>query len=137
MQCQNRGPRESLDICAGKLPFKGGTNVSTRLRITLLLVTVLGLVSGLYAQGGANATILGTVTDSSGAVVANAKVEITNVATNVSTVTQTTSSGDFTVPFLSPGTYRVTVEATGFQKAVSGDVGLVVGQQQRVDVPLK
>src|SRR5690348_3676730 len=72
-----------------------------------------------YGQGGANGTIVGTVTDNSGAVVANATVDVTNTATNVSNRTQTTSSGDFTVPFLLPGTYRVTVQAPGFQKAVT------------------
>ena len=101
-------------------------------------MSVCGFVGGLlYGQGGANGTILGTVTDNSGAVLANAGVEVTNVATNVSAHTQSSSTGDFTVPYLQPGTYRVTVEVPGFQKSVTDNVGLVVGQQARINVTMK
>ena len=62
---------------------------------------------------------------------------MTNVATGVATHTQTSSTGDFTVPYLLPGTYRVTVQAPGFQKSVTDNVGLVVGQQARVNVTMK
>src|SRR6266436_9516094 len=91
----------------------------------------------LYGQGGANGTILGTVVDNSGAVLANAGVNVMNVATSVTTHTQTSSTGDFTVPYLQPGNYRVTVEVPGFQKAVTDNVGLVVGQQARINVTMK
>src|SRR5438128_1769388 len=108
-------------------------------RIQLLSLTLLLSLSAsfLYSQGGSNGTILGTVTDNSGAVVANASVDVTNLATNVTNHTQTTSAGDFTVPYLPPGTYRVVVQAGGFQKSVTDSVGLVVGQQARVDIAMK
>ncbi|HZR65694.1 MAG TPA: TonB-dependent receptor [Terriglobales bacterium] len=102
----------------------------------LLAITVF-LASFAQAQGGANGTIVGTVTDNSGAVVAGAGVDITNTATNVTSHTQTTSSGDFTVPFLPPGSYRVTVQAQGFQKAVTDGVTLAVAQQARVNVTMR
>ncbi len=102
---------------------------------TLLLALLFATLA--YGQGGANGTILGTVTDNSGAVVAGAAVDITNTATNVTNHTQTTSSGDFTVPFLPPGTYRVSVQASGFQKSVIADVTLVVAQQARVNVTMR
>ncbi len=102
---------------------------------TLLLALPFATLA--YGQGGANGTILGTVTDNSGAVVAGAAVDITNTATNVTNHTQTTSSGDFTVPFLPPGTYRVSVQASGFQKSVIADVTLVVAQQARVNVTMR
>jgi hypothetical protein len=69
--------------------------------------------------------------------VANAGVDVTNTATNVTNHVQTTSSGDYTVPYLQPGTYRVTVQAAGFQKSVTGAVTLGVAQQARVNVLMK
>src|SRR5437660_5739085 len=90
-----------------------------------------------FAQGGAYGTILGTVTDNSGAVVANAGIEVTNIATNVSKRTETTSTGDYTVPYLPPGIYRVTVQAPGFQRSVVDQIGLVVGQEVRANVSMK
>ena len=103
----------------------------------VLLVFTLMSANLLFAQGGANGTILGTVTDNSGAVLGNASVDITNLATNVTNHTQTTSSGDFTVPFLPPGTYRISVQAPGFQKSVADNVPLLVAQQERVNITLK
>ena len=61
----------------------------------LFVIVSAGL---LFGQGGGNAAILGTVTDNTGAVVANAKVEVTNKSTGIVTRTETTSSGDYTVP---------------------------------------
>ena len=109
------------------------------MRVHSLVVCLFVILSAgfLYGQGGANGTILGTVTDNSGAVLANAGVEVTNVATNVTARTQSSSTGDFTVPYLQPGTYRVTVEVPGFQKSVTDNVGLVVGQQARINVTMK
>src|SRR4051812_19328441 len=104
----------------------------------LVLCSLVILTSGLiYGQGGAYGTILGTVTDNSGAVVANASVDVSNTATNAINHVQTTSSGDYTVPYLQPGSYRVTVQASGFQKAVTEGVMLVVAQQARVNVTMK
>lgn len=109
----------------------------SKIQSACVLALMLCSAALAYGQGGANGTILGTVTDNSGAVVANAAVDVTNTATNVTTHTQTTSSGDFTVPFLQPGSYKVTVQATGFQKAVTESITLAVGQQQRVNVAMK
>ncbi len=67
----------------------------------LLLVSSAGL---LFAQGGAYGTILGTVTDNSGAVMAKAKSTLTTRHKWLVQLTRkTSSSGDFTVPYLSPG----------------------------------
>ena len=65
------------------------------MRNLFLLGLILSFVNLLHAQGGANGTILGTVTDPAGAVLSNARVDVTNIATNVTNQTQTTSSGDF------------------------------------------
>ena len=111
--------------------------MSATTRIFSLCLLISLAAAYLYGQGGAYGTILGTVTDNSGAVVANAGVDVTNTATNVTNHVQTTSSGDYTVPYLQPGTYRVAVQAPGFQKSVTDNVTLVVAQQARVNVSMK
>lgn len=103
----------------------------------LCLLIVLSTQVLLFGQAGATGTILGTVTDNSGAVVANAAVAITNLATGVTKKTATSSSGDFTAPYLQPGTYKVEVEAPGFQKSVLQNIGLVVAQEVRANVTMK
>jgi hypothetical protein len=111
--------------------------MSTTTRILLLFLALISAAGLLYGQGGAYGTVLGTVTDNSGAVLANAGVDVTNTATNVTNHVQTTSSGDYTVPYLQPGTYRVTVQASGFQKSITEGVTLAVAQQARVNVAMK
>lgn len=111
--------------------------MSATTRTVLLCILVCSAAAYLYGQGGAYGTILGTVTDNSGAVLANANVEVTNTATNVANHVQTTSSGDYTVPYLQPGPYRVTVQAPGFQKAITDGVTLVVAQQARINFAMK
>src|SRR5436853_3963574 len=109
---------------------------TTRFALLTVLVT-LRSVGLLWAQGGAAGAILGSVKDNSGAVVTNASVDVTNTATGVTKRTATTSSGDYTLPYLQPGTYRVTVQAAGFQKFVVDNISLVVGQQARIDATMK
>ena len=109
----------------------------TKIHIVSLFALVLSFTSLTFSQGGANGTIVGTVTDSSGAVVANAKVDVTNTATGVVVHTETSSTGDYTVPYLNPASYKVSVTAPGFQKAESTAFTLVVGQQARVNITLK
>src|ERR1051326_7503069 len=62
-------------------------------------------------------TIGGRVVDRSDALVVGAKVQVSNVETDVSTTVRTNESGTFRVPFLIPGTYRVTAEMAGFKTA--------------------
>jgi len=98
-----------------------------------LLVLSLGIA---YSQA-VNATLLGTVTDSTGAVVANAKVTITEVTTGVKHSGQTNDSGNYTFADLPPGSYAVEVDQTGFKKEVRRDIGLLVNTTQRVDIQLQ
>jgi len=104
------------------------------LLVGLLVILTAGFV---YGQGGATGTILGTVSDNTGAVVSNAKVDVTNTATGVVAHTQTGSSGDYTVPSLDPGVYSVTVESAGFEKSVTSGIILAVDQHARVNASLK
>jgi hypothetical protein len=82
------------------------------------------------------ADILGTVTDSAGAVVPNAKVTVVNTATSETRTTLTTGSGDFVINLLPPGQYTVTIEAPAFKKSIT-NVTLVAGDRARVDAQLQ
>ena len=106
-------------------------------RIGVLLLILLAFGRSLFAQAGATGTILGTVTDSAGAVVTNAKITVTNTATKVASQTLSNSAGDYNVPALNPGTYTVMAEAIGFQKEVVSSFTLTVNQHARVDFALK
>jgi Carboxypeptidase regulatory-like domain/TonB dependent receptor len=72
------------------------------------------------------ATLTGRVTDTSGAVIASAKIVATNISTNVGYPTDTDSDGLFSLRSLPPGTYRISVEKTGFQSLVREPVELTV-----------
>jgi hypothetical protein len=82
-----------------------------------LLLAFLALPKLVNGQG-ANATLLGTVTDASGAVVPNASVQVTNVATGVRQTVTTDSQGRYTVVDLIVGGYEVQASAAGFQTVV-------------------
>lgn len=103
--------------------------------LSVLLLMVPGL--RMFGQAGATGTILGTITDSTGAVLPNAKVTITNTATNVSNNTVTSSTGDYTVPSLNPGTYTVSATGNGFQTSITKSFVLAVDQKVRIDMSLQ
>jgi len=107
-----------------------------RLKLAFFLFFVAA-VGTVYGQGGAAGTILGTVTDATGAVVSGAKVTVTNTGTATSRITETTGAGDYAVPNLVPGPYQVTVEATGFSKGEVSNITLQVAQEVRENVVLK
>jgi hypothetical protein len=83
-----------------------------------------------------SATLTGTVTDSSGATVPGATVTATETNTGVSRSTQTSAEGVYTLPFLSPGTYRVEVEKAGFKKFSEANFELDVSSVGRVNASL-
>ena len=99
----------------------------------ILLLSVLG-VSSLLAQ--VTATISGTVTDSSGAIVANATIEVKNAGTAVTQTTTTDAQGRYAVRELPIGDYEVHATATGFQNVVRTGITLEVGGQSVVDFAL-
>jgi hypothetical protein len=82
-------------------------------------------------------SITGRIVDNSGAAVANANVTVTNAATNVSSSTTTNESGDYTALYLPPGSYTVTVEASGFKKSTRQNVELRVGDKLQIDLRLE
>jgi len=106
-------------------------------RIGLGLIILLAVSCRMFGQAGQTGTITGTVTDSSGAIMPDVKVTVTNTATNVPYRTTTTSSGDYTIPNLLPGTYTVSSEAKGFQKSLTTVFTLAVDQTVRVNLAMK
>lgn len=95
------------------------------------------LAGGLKGQTAGTATLVGTVTDSTGAVHVGAKVSAVNVATSFVTETLTTPEGSYYAPYLAPGNYRLTVEAAGFKRYVREGIVLRTGETPRVDVMLE
>ena len=91
----------------------------------------------LNAQGLDTALVRGTVTDASGAVIPNAVVSMTNVATGVAEKRPTDSAGRYLFSALKPATYTATVEAAGFKKLVRENIVLRVGLQTDVDFKLE
>lgn len=83
-----------------------------------------------------SATLTGTVRDSSGAVIPQAPVVITEQGTNLVQSTNTTESGQFTVPYLPAGTYTVAVSFQGFAPFKETDIAVSTAQVVRVDVQL-
>jgi hypothetical protein len=97
-----------------------------------LLLTMAGpLLYRVQAQEN-RGSILGTVTDETGAPVANATVQSTNVATGIETTTHSDESGDFNLPFMVPGDYHVEVDAKGFSKASNPSVTVHAQETQHL-----
>jgi hypothetical protein len=82
-------------------------------------------------------TILGAVTDATGASIAGARVTAKNVATNVVSSTVTTGAGDYTIPQVDVGEYTVTVEAPGFKLATKTGIHLQIDEKVRADFQLE
>jgi Carboxypeptidase regulatory-like domain len=91
----------------------------------------------LPAQTAGDGTLQGTVTDSSGAVIAGATVTVTRVSTNVATTRMTSSAGFFSIAPLTPGNYAVQVTAKGFATLIQDNVVVDALQIRTFDPVLK
>src|SRR5262245_28516583 len=78
--------------------------------------------------------ITGRISDTSGGRLPGVTVTATHVATNVATPTTSNSDGEFAIPFLTPGTYTVTAELSGFKKLVRPDVEVRVADKISLDL---
>src|SRR6267142_2635109 len=107
-----------------------------RLSMAVVLGAVLLGFSAPVMGQAVNATLLGAVTDTSGAVVAGAKVTATEMKTGVSRSTTTNDSGNYAFANLPPGLYEVVTEKQGFKKAVRSGVDVVVNTDTRVNLAL-
>jgi hypothetical protein len=82
-------------------------------------------------------TILGRVADSSGAVVPNVPITVTHLQTNTAVKTTSAANGNYTVPFLIPGTYRVSAQMQGFKAFVRDGIEVEVQDRINVDIALE
>jgi hypothetical protein len=100
------------------------------------IVVFLALSGFLHAQES-RATIIGRVTDTSGAVIPGAGVSFTNLDTAVAVRTQTNSEGNYFSSFLIPGTYRVVTDKTGFKSYIRSGVTLSVNDRLELNMSLE
>ena len=109
-----------------------------RLRFVFLFTLCASLCSFVRLHGQAvYGSIVGTVLDSSGAPVANAKVIIRNAERDTTNETTTNESGNYAQRYLIVGKYQVRVEAPGFQSAVENSVSVSVDSEAKVDIKLQ
>ena len=108
--------------------FRMNSSVSTLIVTPLFSAVFLFLSAPAYAQSAAaTGRLEGTVTDPSGASVAGAEITARNQNTGVSITQQSTAEGEFTILYLDPGTYEVSIQKSGFGKLVLKDITITVG----------
>src|SRR5579863_4825975 len=103
-------------------------------------VVVIGalLVGGAAARGQSfRGIILGTVTDATGAAISGANVTVKNLDTGLTRVVTTSGDGTYSVPELPIGNYSVSVESSGFKKAVVTGIVVEVSSERRTDFTLQ
>lgn len=106
-------------------------------RTTCGMLALGFLIAASLSAQQTTATVVGTVTDSSGALVPGVLVKATNLSTNSSRETKTDESGSYSIPFLPAGQYSLSASVQGFQAAQFDQVTLQVQQTARVDFSLK
>ena len=95
-----------------------GANFRLGLRLAAVMIFCLLLASKASVAQSTFASVVGTVRDASGAVVAKGIVDVANIGTSAHRETVTDASGDYSVTNLEPGTYRITIKSPGFQDFV-------------------
>jgi hypothetical protein len=95
-------------------------------------------LSYCFAQSSTGtATLVGTVTDSSGAVIAGAKVSVLNTGTAFTSEGVTSAEGSYYVPYLIPGSYKLMIEAAGFKTYVQDGITLRINESPRINVTME
>jgi hypothetical protein len=106
-------------------------------RVALGLVVALCLLPAALAAQAVTGTILGTITDTSGAAVPGATVTLTNQGTGLTRTVVTDSAGEYTAPSLPTGKYKMLAELPGFKTATLSDIELTVDTKVRVNARLE
>jgi hypothetical protein len=113
-----------------------GEKCSLAVWIFVIVTISISGTGQAYAQV-AGATLTGTVKDSSGAVIPNAQVAITDTATGITRTISSNGAGLYIAPNLLPGNYEVRVTATGFRTQLEKGITLTVGAQQQLDITMQ
>jgi len=95
-----------------------------RVVVALGLIFAAGLLTASLAAQAVTGTILGTVTDTSGAAVPGATVTLTNTGTGLTRSAVTDAAGEYTLPSLPTGKYKMSAELPGFKTATLSDIEL-------------
>ncbi len=106
-------------------------------RSKLCLAGILALFSAAFAFAQTNATLTGTVSDSSGAVIPSAEIAIMNMETGESYSTATNETGSYTIPFVKPGTFELVVMTPGFKQYTRAGIRLDTASSVRADAVLE
>jgi hypothetical protein len=114
----------------------GCGRLTTTLSLILAGLTLLVYTSPAHAAE-VTASITGTVSDSTGAVIPGCSVTLTNTGTNVSRTIQAGGDGSYLFTLVPIGSYRVTVEQSGFRKYVHDGIVLNVNQNAKLDIVLQ
>jgi len=131
------GLRQSWQFCSsGVSRTSGRGHIASLLWIAIVALSYLGFAANAWAQKDSG-SIVGVVRDPSGALIANAKVKVTEVDQGTSVNASTNASGEYIVTPLRIGRYNVTVEKQGFKKAVVGPIILDVQARPAVDVTMQ
>src|SRR5689334_6817967 len=107
------------------------------IRSLVLLCLTMCLSAIGWGQTAGTGTLVGAITDNTGATIAGAKVSVLNNATAFLSEAVTSAEGSYQVPYLPPGMYRITVEAPGFKRYVRDGVQIRTGEIPRIDIAME
>ncbi len=111
--------------------------MQSTLRLTVVVLFAALLAVGVLPAQVSTSAIFGTITDTSGGVVANAEVTVSNVDTNFTRTIQTDAEGRYLIQFLPVGTYKVEAQAHGFKTFTRMGIVVDVAARARVDASLQ
>jgi hypothetical protein len=106
------------------------------MRCLKLFIIAFALCAPAWTQES-RAAIVGSVTDSTGAVIPNATITATNLSTNVAVSGRANDQGDYQILFLNPGLYKVTATAAGFKSFARGNLELRLSDRVGIDITLE
>jgi hypothetical protein len=110
---------------------------TSQLIASLFVASLVFLPSMTMGQGRTEGQLSGKISDPSGAVVAGASLTLSQASTGISLSTTANSSGEYVFPTVLPGTYKLTVDAKGFNQASYSDVHVYTGRTTDLNVDLK